>query len=61
MSKRVIVTVNVPEDADLWDLATQLACALPADDPTVWEWPDFWADLAEGLIGPDVGQDPLLL
>lgn len=49
MPKRVLIAVSVPDEWDkdsIADMATIQFCTAksPVPDPTVWEWPDFWAD-----------------
>lgn len=48
--KRVIISISVEDGADtnsLADLAEQVGA-----DPTVWEWPDFWADVRDKVVSP---------
>lgn len=53
MSKRVVVTVTAPDQSDVHALADILNEVIGAGaDATVWEWNDFWADVANGKVGP---------
>lgn len=51
--KRVIITVNVPDNMSDGDIATWIeGVDKDLQDPVVWEWPKFWLDVEEGLVGP---------
>jgi hypothetical protein len=61
MPKRMVVTVSVPVDMDDSALARIVNDAIrdeyPDPDATAWEWPSFWVDVAEGVVGPN-GENP---
>ena len=52
--RRVIIAVNIDREGyDRHDIADSLEGHAGLSDPTVWEWSGFWADVQEGVIGPD--------
>ena len=52
--KRVVVTMAVRVDTDTHDHATTLAAFFgPNTDPTVWEWSDFWRDVADDQVSAE--------
>lgn len=44
----MVITVTVPDEWDSNDLVDALG--RPFNDATVWEWPDFWADVTDGVV-----------
>jgi hypothetical protein len=56
--RRIIIAATIPDDQDRGlshfdnnDIATWLA-GEGLEDPTVWNWKDFWKDVDDGVIGP---------
>lgn len=47
--KRIVIALSVDDDMDKHDIAD---CLGLGDDPTVWEWSDFWADVRDSVVGP---------
>lgn len=50
--KRIVVTVTVPDETDVDDVAYSLFPNQGAD-VTAWEWLDFFADVADGLVNAE--------
>lgn len=49
MAKRMMIAVTVPDDTEVDGLVCEIPSRLGLD-PTVWEWSDFWLDVADGVV-----------
>lgn len=49
--KRMAITLTVPDDTTPADLADAIRGI--GTDPTVWNWGEFWADVRDGVLGPN--------
>jgi purine nucleoside permease len=51
--KRMVITVSVAEYVIDDDLAIQVE-GHGLLDATAWEWGNFWLDVENGIVGPDM-------
>jgi hypothetical protein len=51
--KRMVITVSVRDEVRDADLADTVS-GQDVTDVSAWEWGNFWIDVENGIVGPDI-------